>query len=107
MLLDYDRIFQLPLSMPVSHQLVELMDSLAEWHREPNENDRWVYIWGSSIFTSKQAYENMKGDQQVPPCFSGYGSLIVKANIKCISGSKCAVCHVQSWSGGNYEASVL
>jgi hypothetical protein len=68
-LLDYDRIFQLPLSMPVSHQLVELMDSLAEWHREPNENDQWVYIWGSGIFTSKQAYENMKGNQQVSPPF--------------------------------------
>jgi hypothetical protein len=53
LLADYDRIFQLPLSLPVSHQLVELMDSLAEWHREPNENDQWVYIWGSGIFTSK------------------------------------------------------
>jgi hypothetical protein len=52
---DYDKIFQLPLLMLTSHQLVELMDSLVEWHREPNENDQWVYIGGSGISTSKQA----------------------------------------------------
>jgi hypothetical protein len=52
---DYDKIFQLPLLMPTSHQLVELMDSLVEWHREPNENDQWLYIGGSGISTSKQA----------------------------------------------------
>jgi hypothetical protein len=45
------------------------MDSLAEWHGEPNENDWWVYIWGSGNFTSKQAYENMKVNQQKSPPF--------------------------------------
>jgi hypothetical protein len=48
--------------MSASHQLVELIDSLEEWHREPNENDQWVYIWGSGIFTSKQVYEIHKGE---------------------------------------------
>jgi hypothetical protein len=49
----YSWLFQLPLSMIVSHQLAELMDSLEEWSREKNENDTWIYIWGSGIFTSK------------------------------------------------------
>jgi hypothetical protein len=41
---DYGWLFQLPLSMPASHQLVELVDSLQEWHREANMNDTWMYI---------------------------------------------------------------
>jgi hypothetical protein len=56
----YSRIFQLPLSMAASHQLAELMDSL-EWNREPNNSDCWIYIWGSGVFTSKQAYDSMIG----------------------------------------------
>jgi hypothetical protein len=59
--LDYDCIFQLPLSIEASHKLVELSDSLTEWNRESNADDQWVYIWGSGIFTSKQAYSSMKG----------------------------------------------
>jgi hypothetical protein len=69
LLLDYGRIFQLPLSMAASHQLAELMDSLEEWNHEPNDRDQWVYIWGSEIFTSKQTYENMKGHLQAPAPF--------------------------------------
>jgi hypothetical protein len=30
---DYNRLFQLPLSMVASHQLAELLDSLEEWNR--------------------------------------------------------------------------
>jgi hypothetical protein len=50
---DYSKKFQLPLSMAASHQLAELMDSLEEWNREPNNSDCWIYIWGSGVFTSK------------------------------------------------------
>jgi hypothetical protein len=59
---DYNRLFQLPLSMVASHQLAELMGSLEEWNREPNSNDCWTYIWGSVIYTSKQAYDNLMGN---------------------------------------------
>jgi hypothetical protein len=47
---DFGRIFLLPLSMVASHQLAELMDSLDEWNREPNNNDKCVYIWGFRYF---------------------------------------------------------
>jgi hypothetical protein len=33
-MLDYGKIFQLPLSMVASYQLAELVDSLEEWNRE-------------------------------------------------------------------------
>jgi hypothetical protein len=66
---NFDRIFQLPLSMVASHQLAELVDSLEEWNIEAKINDKWVYIWGSGIFTSKQAYDNMKGHLQAPAPF--------------------------------------
>jgi hypothetical protein len=69
LLSDYSRIFLLPLSMVASHQLAEPMDSLEEWNREPNSKDKWVYIWGAGIFTSKQAYDNMKGHLQAPSPF--------------------------------------
>jgi hypothetical protein len=66
---DYSKLFQLPLSMEASHQLAELMDSLDDWNRERNNFDCWTYIWGSGIFTSKQAYNNMMGHAQAPPPF--------------------------------------
>jgi hypothetical protein len=66
---DFGKIFQLLLSMVASHQLTELVDSLEEWNQEPNDNDSWTYIWGSGIFTSKQAYDNMKGHYSAPMPF--------------------------------------
>jgi hypothetical protein len=45
------------------------MDSRQEWHREANMNDTWTYIWGSGIFTSKLAYEMMKGQMQASAPF--------------------------------------
>jgi hypothetical protein len=63
---DYGKLFQLPLSIVASNQLAKLLDSLEEWNREPNEHDSWTYIWRSGIFTSKQAYENMKGHLSAP-----------------------------------------
>jgi hypothetical protein len=66
---DYSRIFQLPLSMAASHQLAELMDSLEEWNREPNSSDYWIYIWGSGVFTSKQAYDSMIGHRHAAAAY--------------------------------------
>jgi hypothetical protein len=63
---DYGKLFQLPLSLVASHQLAELMDSLEEWNREPNEQDNCTYIWDSGVFTSKHACENMKGYSSAP-----------------------------------------
>jgi hypothetical protein len=61
MLPDYGRLFQLELLIVASHQLVELVDSIDEWNREGNDTDRWTYIWGSEIFQSRQAYQNIIG----------------------------------------------
>jgi hypothetical protein len=66
---DYSRIFQLPLSMAASHQLVELIDSLEEWNREPNSSDCQTYIWGSGVFTSKQAYDSLIGQRQASAAY--------------------------------------
>jgi hypothetical protein len=82
---EYDGIFQLPLSIEASHQLAELGDSLTEWNRESNANGQWVYIRGSGIFTSKQAYSSMKGHSQAPAPL-GYGNQGVKVNTVCSSG---------------------
>jgi hypothetical protein len=81
-MLDYGKIFQLPLSMVASYQLAELVDSLEEWNREPNDHDNWTYIWGLGIFTSKQDYENMKVILLHLIHSSGYGNLYVKENIR-------------------------
>jgi hypothetical protein len=45
------------------------VDSIDEWNREGNENDRWTYIWGSGIFQSKQAYQNIIRQAQAPASF--------------------------------------
>jgi hypothetical protein len=82
---EYDGIFQLPLSIEASHQLAELGDSLTEWNRESNANGQGVYIRGSGIFTSKQAYSSMKGHSQAPAPL-GYGNQGVKVNTVCSSG---------------------
>jgi hypothetical protein len=66
---DYSRIFQLPLPMAASQPLAELMDSLEEWNREPNSSDCWTYIWGSGVFTSKQAYNILIGQRQASAPF--------------------------------------
>jgi hypothetical protein len=58
---DYSSLFHLPLSIVASHQLGELVDSIAEWNREVNDKDQWTYIWGSSIYTSNKAYNNIIG----------------------------------------------
>jgi hypothetical protein len=62
----YNKLFQLPLSTAATHQLAELLDSLEEWNRDTNSSDCWTYIWGSRIFTSKQAYESLIGQSQAP-----------------------------------------
>jgi hypothetical protein len=66
---DYSRLFYLPLSMTASHQLAELINSVEEWNREANEKDQWTYIWGSGIYTSKQAYASIIGQSSVPTPF--------------------------------------
>jgi hypothetical protein len=50
--------------MAACHQLAKLIDSVEEWNREMNNNDKWTYIWGLGIFTSKRAYENIIGQAQ-------------------------------------------
>jgi len=53
---DINRLLYLPLSLQASNQLTELQDFLQEGLWDSNENDCWVYNWGSNRFTSKKAY---------------------------------------------------
>jgi hypothetical protein len=55
--------------MITSHQLVELVNSIEEWNRVSNEKDQWTYIWGSGIYTSKQAYPSIIGQSSAPAPF--------------------------------------
>jgi hypothetical protein len=67
---DYSKLFRLPLSMIASHQLAEVVNSIEEWNREANEKDQRTYIWGSGIYTSKQAYACIIGQFSAPAPFS-------------------------------------
>jgi hypothetical protein len=66
---DYPILFYLPLSKIASHQLVELVNSIEEWNREATEKDQWTYIWGSGIYTSKQAYASIIGQSSASAPF--------------------------------------
>jgi hypothetical protein len=52
------------------------MDSLDEWNWEVNE-DTWTYIWGTGIFTSKQAYEQIIGHNQAPALFQWFLEVVL------------------------------
>jgi hypothetical protein len=46
--------FWRPLSVEASAQMVELQDLLNEIQTNPNEADKWSYIWNSDDFSSKK-----------------------------------------------------
>jgi hypothetical protein len=64
-------LFHLPLSQQAYSEFL-LMENFCQYAREKiseNEIDKWSYIWGSNVFTVKQAYNAMIGYQEVQPHF--------------------------------------
>lgn len=61
-------MFHLPLSEEAYSQYLQLQDSLDEV--QLNENlDRWVYIWGSNLFSSARAYKHLSGTSLAHPIY--------------------------------------
>ena len=65
-----DRLFHLPLSIQASNQVTDLQAVLQEgvWDRE--EDDYWVYSWGSSTYNNRKAYKCLQGSYEASPLFS-------------------------------------
>jgi len=58
---NLDRLFHLPLSIQASNQLTDLQAVLQEGVWDPEEDDYWVYSWGSSTYNSRKAYKCLQG----------------------------------------------
>ena len=62
-------LFSFPISPQSFDQLSELMSLLENMSRDEHANHSWRYIWGSSVFTPKEAYQMLRGVQQASPLF--------------------------------------
>jgi hypothetical protein len=54
-----------PLSLIASSQLQELAALIQTLSFQDQLHDCWCYIWGSGVFSSKKAYQALKGTLQV------------------------------------------
>lgn len=61
--------FWLPLSLQASAQLAILQEEINNMHLDPNQQDQWLYIWGSALFSSKKAYLQLIGTLDASPWF--------------------------------------
>jgi hypothetical protein len=61
-------VFHLPLSEEAYAQFCEL-DILMQSVQLTSDKDTWNYIWGSTQYSSKKAYDHLLGSQQVHPAF--------------------------------------
>ena len=57
-------IFHLPLSIEAFGQFQEL-NNIFQSRQLNHANDVWSYVWGSSFFSSKQAYKQLIGHHQI------------------------------------------
>lgn len=62
-------LFHLPLSPIASIQLNALIEGLSSFEPSAERTDEWSYIWGSSSFSSKQAYAQLLGASFTQPPF--------------------------------------
>jgi hypothetical protein len=62
-------LFHLPLSQEAFLEFEDLEELclLTSQAIQGGYNDSWSYIWGSSTFTTKQAYKALIGHQIAPP----------------------------------------
>jgi hypothetical protein len=66
---NINALFNLPLSAEAFDQLIpqaQLIDNI----QGEEEDDIWVYIWGSPFFSSVKAYNQLLGFRFVHPCHS-------------------------------------
>ena len=65
-------LFHLPLSQQAYNEFLELEKKIheAREYMERGDHDSWSYIWGSSDFSSKKAYNALVGFQPTIPHFS-------------------------------------
>jgi len=61
-------LFNLPLTTLAFDQFHELQETLHNLNPS-SDFDVWFYIWGSSSFTSKQAYTHLMGSNETHPIF--------------------------------------
>jgi hypothetical protein len=66
--LSLEHMFNLPLSETALAQLLHLAQLLQDTQLS-DEDDVWTYIWGSPLFTSKNAYIHLIGHHYVHPGF--------------------------------------
>lgn len=51
----------LPLSTVAYTHLLQLKDDMQALHLQADIPDEWTYVWGSSIFSSQNAYCQLQG----------------------------------------------
>lgn len=61
-------IFWLPLSAQATDELADLLQLITD-HGLASDPDQWTYIWGTTIFTAKQAYSALRGTMPTYPLF--------------------------------------
>jgi hypothetical protein len=59
--------------MEASAQLVELQSLLQQIQPNPNECDKWSFIWNSEEYISKKAYLQIIGINNASPIFNYIG----------------------------------
>jgi hypothetical protein len=67
----FEDLLHLPLSQEAYSEFEDLEElcDLTNHSIQEGNIDTWSYIWGSSIFSTKQAYKDLIGHQTVPPQF--------------------------------------
>lgn len=61
-------MFQLPLSQQAYDQFLQLNDEIANLD-VTSEYDKWVYIWDTEVYSSRQAYKYLMGTTHIHPAF--------------------------------------
>ena len=64
----FSDLFQLPLSQPAFLQLQDIQHLIESMPLSDN-NDSWLYSWGSNIFASAKVYKILVGHTEIHPTF--------------------------------------
>jgi hypothetical protein len=78
---DIDELQEL-LHRPIAFgQLDILLDNIDNCNLN-NENNAWIYIWGSPFYSSQRAYKYMKGHRKIHPSFQWLWKFLQPAQIQ-------------------------
>jgi len=67
---DLVYVINLPLSQQAYDELIDLQDLLSDITYEPEENDRWSFIWDNDKYSSKKLYTLAFSTMHAPITFS-------------------------------------